>query len=286
MADWIAKAMNADWGQTVLKTTKKNTRDISDPIIKEIWKRFEEEESDIKKFEYCSQLIIKDPKDYFAYLRAGDTLRELKQNDEAHEKYLKSLELSNRKCIEVLNNYGNFQGDLNNDDEAINLYDEGLKIDPKDTDLLYNKCRSLKDLEKYEEAIVCYDKALEINPKYYEAWNGKGNALRKLEKYEEAIDCYDKALEINPKNAGTLNSKSWTLCKLERYEEALLLSEISLAIKSTTIEYIHTKGFILLKLKQYQDAIKWFDKALAVDPNHKYSIKDRQLAVDAAKLDK
>ena len=49
---------------------------------------------------------------------------------------------------------------------------------------------------------------------------------------------------------------------------------------------IHTKGHILLKLKQYQDAIKWFDKALAVDPNHKYSIKDRQLAVDAAKLDK
>ena len=86
MADWIEKAMNADWGQTVLKTTKKNTRDISDPIIKEIWKRFEEEESDIIKFEYCSQLIIKDPKGYFAYLRAGDALHKLKQNNEAEKK--------------------------------------------------------------------------------------------------------------------------------------------------------------------------------------------------------
>ena len=163
MTDWIEKALNRGWGETTPKTTKKDTRNISDPIIKELWKRFEEEESDIIKFEYCIQIISKDPKGYFAYLRAGDTLRKLKQNDEAHEKYLKSLELSNRKCIEVLNNYGNFQGNLNNDDEAINLYDEGLKIDPKDSDLLYNKCRSLKKLEKYEEAIVCFDKALEKN---------------------------------------------------------------------------------------------------------------------------
>jgi len=71
------------------------------------------------------------------------------------------------------------------------------------------------------------------------------------------------------------------LCKLEKYEKALLLSEISLTIKSSNPSTIHTKGFILLKLKQYQDAIKWFDKALEIDPNHKDSIKDRQLAVDS-----
>ena len=88
-------------------------------------------------------------------------------------------------------------------------------------------------------------------------------------------------LKIKPHHFQTLNNKSWTLCKLERYEEALLLSEIALTMNHPKAEYIHTKGFILLKLKQYQDAIKWFDKALAIDPNHKASIKDRQLAVDS-----
>ena len=49
MADWMEKAKNADWGPPPLKTTKKNTQNISDPKIKELWKRFEEEESNIKK---------------------------------------------------------------------------------------------------------------------------------------------------------------------------------------------------------------------------------------------
>ena len=252
MTDWADRAKERSWANTILKTTRKNTRNISDPEVKQLWSRFEEEENNVKKYEYCIQLISKDPKDYFAYLRAGDTLRELKQNDEAHEKYLKSLELSKRKCIEVLNNYGNFQRTLKNHDKGINLYDEGLQIDPRDTDLLYNK----------------------------------GNVLSDLEKNEEAIVCYDKALEIDPNDSSSLNNKSWSLCKLKRYQEALLVSEIAIAINTTAPEHCHTKGFILLKLKQYQDAIKWFDKALAVDPNHKDSIKDRQLAVDAAKLDK
>ena len=160
----MEKAKNANWGQTILKTSKKNTQNISDPIIKELWKKFEEEENNIKKFEYCIQIISKNPKDYLAHLRAGDTLRKLKQNDQANEKYLKSLELSNRNCIEVLNNYGNFQGDLNNHKEAINLYDEGLKISSIDILLLSNKGNALQRLKKYEDAIVCYDKALAIEP--------------------------------------------------------------------------------------------------------------------------
>ena len=164
MSNWTERAMNANWGETVSKITKKNTQNISDNEIKQLWSRFEKENIPIKKLECCSQIIFKDPMDYFVYLKAGDTLCELKQNDEANEKYLKSLELSNRKCIEVLNNYGNFQGNLKNYSEAISLYDEGLKIDSNDTYLLRNKGNVLSDLKKYEEAIVCYDNALKIKP--------------------------------------------------------------------------------------------------------------------------
>ena len=164
MTDWADRAKERAWANTILKTTRKNTRNISDPEVKQLWSRFEEEKNNIKKYEYCIQLISKDPKDYFAYLRAGDTLRELKQNDEAREKYLKSLELSNRKCIEVLNNYGNFEKDLNNNNKAIILYDEGLKINLNDTDLLNNKGNALNSIKKYQYAIECYDRGLKIEP--------------------------------------------------------------------------------------------------------------------------
>ena len=83
-----------------------------------------------------------------------------------------------------------------------------------------------------------------------------------------------------------LNSKAWLLHLLERYDEALITVNKSLSIRSNHIDTIHTKGRILLKLKQYDNAIHYFDMTLKIDPEYKDSIKDRQLAADAAKLDK
>jgi len=58
MSDWMEKAKNADWGQTILKTSKKNTQNISDPIIKELWKKFEEEENNIKKSQAPASMTL------------------------------------------------------------------------------------------------------------------------------------------------------------------------------------------------------------------------------------
>ena len=38
--------------------------------------------------------------------------------------------------------------------------------------------------------------------------------------------------------------------------------------------------------EKYEEAIVWFDRVLEIEPNHKNSIKSKQLAVNAAKLDK
>jgi len=59
-----------------------------------------------------------------------------------------------------------------------------------------NKGVALSRLGKFHEAIEAYDQALKIDPEYFSAWNNKGVVLSRLGKYHEAIDAFDRALRI------------------------------------------------------------------------------------------
>jgi tetratricopeptide (TPR) repeat protein len=57
----------------------------------------------------------------------------------------------------------------------------------------------LVKLKRYEEALQSYDQALKLNPDDNQAWHNRGNVLTiNLKRYEEALQSYDKALESNP----------------------------------------------------------------------------------------
>ena len=108
-----------------------------------------------------------------------------------------------------------------NHQEAIELLDKALEINPEHVGALYNKGWALVGLEKQEEAIVWLDKALVLNPNYVDALNMKGNALLGLDKPEEAIVWFDKAIEVNPNYFFALNNKGLMLSNLGRYDEAI-----------------------------------------------------------------
>ena len=73
---------------------------------------------------------------------------------------------------------------------------------------IYDIGSTLDDLKRYEEAIQMYDKVIQLNPKYSKAYNNKGwkyiyiyvigNTLYNLKRYEEAIQMFDKAIQLNP----------------------------------------------------------------------------------------
>ena len=60
-----------------------------------------------------------------------------------------------------------------------------------------NKGVVLSRLGRHSEAIEAYDQALRIKPDYSSAWNNKGVVLSRLGRYTEAIEAYDQALRIN-----------------------------------------------------------------------------------------
>ena len=84
---------------------------------------------------------------------------------------------------------------------------------------------ALCSLERYTEAVDAYEQALRLAPSYAFAYKGKGDALIALSRYEEALAAYEQAIERDPKYAAAYNGEGDALTWLGRYEEA----EISFA---------------------------------------------------------
>ncbi len=49
---------------------------------------------------------------------------------------------------------------------------------------------SLNRLNKYQEAIELYDQAIQIDPSNINAINDKGVSLLRMKRYDEAIKCF------------------------------------------------------------------------------------------------
>ena len=85
---------------------------------------------------------------------------------------------------------------MGNYKEAIECYNEGIKIDPDNRILWKNKGMAQYAMKKYEQAITSYDKVITIDPDDADAWYNKGDALNSLGKSDEAEKCYDKSKEL------------------------------------------------------------------------------------------
>lgn len=104
---------------------------------------------------------------------------------------------------------------------------ENRSLEHGDSDAQCERGMVLCNSKRYEEALQVCEKTLELDPKNYGAWYLKGIALDELGRYEEALQAYDKALELYPEYVDAWSDKVDVLFKLGRDEEAeILLKEV------------------------------------------------------------
>ena len=80
-----------------------------------------------------------------------------------------------------------------------------------DVDDVLAEGESLLLAGKYDEAINVFDKVLAIEPNNTGALNNKGLVLGSLGRYDEAIVYFDKVLAIDPNNTNALDAKEFVL---------------------------------------------------------------------------
>jgi tetratricopeptide (TPR) repeat protein len=173
---------------------------------------------------------------------------------------------------------------------------------PKDSiEPLINKGAALSKLGRPQEAIEVYDKALALDPSNKDALNNKGNALSALGRHQEAIEVYDKALEIpdalsnsstthveglGDQHVGNMNnlvkvSAVTTGIYTNLDKDYIGLYYVASSKDSQIIVFIHVnKGIGLYDAARYDDANNDFDIALKINPNFAPSLYYKGLCLE------
>jgi len=117
--------------------------------------------------------------------------------------------------------------DFNQYEEAIKIFDKGLKSDPDISDfwlfkaICYSKMNSPVDTQEclnkgnwevyldhafrlykksqFRNALRYFEKGIEINPSDPDLWDNKGSCLEQLGRSDEAVKCYEHAKELERK---------------------------------------------------------------------------------------
>ena len=153
-------------------------------------------------------------------------------------------------------------------DNAQELYNQILKINPNHSAALNNIGIIFIDLGKNQKAKECYGKAIKINPNYANAHYNLGNIFKKLGENQKAIDCFKKAIEINPDYADAHNNLAVVLMELGENQRAKDCYEKAIKINPNYIAAHNNLGNLFLELGENQRAKSFFEKAIAINPNN------------------
>jgi len=150
-------------------------------------------------------------------------------------------------------------------DEAIQAYDEAIRLDPEMAMAWYNKGNALYVLGKYDEAIQAYDEAIRLDSEFASAWNNKGVALISQGKYDEAIQACNEAIRLDNEFASAWNNKGFALISQGKYDEAIQACDEAIRLDNESAFAWNNKGNALYGLGKYDEAIQACDEAIRLD---------------------
>ncbi|MCA1432985.1 tetratricopeptide repeat protein [Bradyrhizobium sp. BRP20] len=152
-------------------------------------------------------------------------------------------------------------------DEAQQLLERAIAIDPRSHEALSNLAALYFVLQKFEAARVCQEKAIALKPNFTPALAGLGNTLLQMNLPEQAIEVYDRAIKLKPDYADALCNRGVAQLALFRFDRARESFDRALLFQPRHVESLIGKGVVSIELKRYDEAEAAFAAAFAIKPD-------------------
>ena len=148
------------------------------------------------------------------------------------------------------------------------LFRHALAVTTNNSLAHYNLGAALSRAGRFKEAVEHYEQALKINPDFVEARNNLGNCLFQAGRFEEAIAHHERVLQIEPGSLGTHNNLGSALLQAGRVSEAIGQFEQVLRLKPDYPEVHYNLGIALNRANRVSEAIRHFEQALQLRPDY------------------
>lgn len=223
--------------------------------ISEIYEIYGEKEEAIK---YLSNELEIEESEY-CYIHRGIMHAEDGRFDEALEDYNNALRIE-PKSKYAINNIGCLYKDREDYFKAIEYFEKAIELD-EDGDFIncYNNIyKCYYKLKDYEKSIYYCDLGIKVLPNEESLYKNKGNALIKINKLNEAEEAFLKVLEIDEKEISSLVRLGEIYILNKQYDKALGIYSKIIDINPEDNKAYGEIANIYLVKEQYQKAIYFY----------------------------
>ena len=210
--------------------------------------------------------LQRNPEAWPAHINLGDALQQSGRISEAIEQFEQALRI-NPDYDEAHYNLGNVLNQTGRASEAMEHFEEALRINPEYAEAHYNLGNALRQTGRVAEAIEQYKEALRTNPDYADAHYNLGTALRQTGRVEEAIEQYKETLRLDPDHADAHNNLGNALLQKGLMDEAIAQYKDALQINPNYFAAHYNLGIILFQKGRVDEAIVQFQEALRLKPD-------------------
>ncbi|MBT3921214.1 MAG: tetratricopeptide repeat protein [Nitrospina sp.] len=164
------------------------------------------------------------------------------------------------------NNFGHALASEHRYEEAVEQFQQAIKINPYYSKAHNNLGYSLSELKRFDEAMEHYQHAINIETNYAEAYNNLANTLGQTGKLKESVAYYNEAIRFKGDYAEAYFNLGVLLNRLGKTEEAIIKLEKALEIKPGFISAHNHIGSLLGQRGDFAGAIAHYRQAINFDP--------------------
>lgn len=149
---------------------------------------------------------------------------------------------------------------------AIEEFNEALRLDPEYIEVLNNLAVTYHRMDLVDEAVERLKEALRLRPGYPEAHCNLGNIYASAGRFGEALAEFEAALTLHPNNALAHYGLGNVYAEQERPAEAVREFQDALKLDPDHLPARSSLGELYARQGRHEDALREFQEALNRDP--------------------
>jgi tetratricopeptide (TPR) repeat protein len=189
----------------------------------------------------------------------------MKNHQEAVNVYDRALQIQ-PAVAEISHNKGAALQALGRHTEAMSTLERALELKPELPEALFGKGLEFEYLGRHSDALSCFERATQLRPDFGIAWFKKGVTLSLLKRPADAVVAYDRALELQPELAVAWGNKGIALSAMSRPDESLTACERALQLQPDLAEVLSCKGALLFQSGRLEEALAACRRAVELKP--------------------
>jgi tetratricopeptide (TPR) repeat protein len=165
-------------------------------------------------------------------------------------------------------NFGRICNTLGDLPAAINAYRRAIQLKPDYIEAYTSLGGVLKDQGRFDEALDLYDQLLKLVLAEPNIPHGRGKVLCAQGLYHEAIEMFEMAISLGPANAKFYNSLGIALGLMGDQQAAIEAFEQALSLQPDLAEAVNNLGTAVQEQGKFELALNYFRRAIQLRPGY------------------